>query len=138
MNPWEALEKKSVTDNIPIRGIVELTYQCNFSCVFCYLGDKRQEQQRLTLEQCETVFDRLRAAGALVLTFTVFVQPLSMTINREVIAEEIVRTLVGSLGLLAGVPLTSLIAAWFARGGSDGDLSDAAPDQEAREVDARD
>jgi uncharacterized membrane protein len=38
-----------------------------------------------------------------------------MTFNREIIAEEIVRTLVGSLGLLAAVPLTSLIAALVAR-----------------------
>jgi uncharacterized membrane protein len=38
-----------------------------------------------------------------------------MTRNQEIIAEEIVRTLVGSLGLLAGVPLTSLIAALVAQ-----------------------
>jgi len=38
-----------------------------------------------------------------------------MTLNREIIAEEIVRTLVGSLGLLAGVPFTSFIAAQAAQ-----------------------
>jgi uncharacterized membrane protein len=49
-------------------------------------------------------------------------EPLGMTINRGIIAEEIVRTLVGSVGLLAGVPLTSLIAALVAqrRGGGTG------------------
>lgn len=51
----------------------------------------------------------------LLLLFSVYTEPLSMTLNREMIAEEIVRTLVGSLGLLAGVPLTTLIAAWVAR-----------------------
>jgi uncharacterized membrane protein len=45
----------------------------------------------------------------------VYTEPWGMTLNREIIAEEIVRTLVGSLGLLAGVPLTSLIAALVAR-----------------------
>jgi uncharacterized membrane protein len=55
------------------------------------------------------------AALPLVLMFTVFAEPLGFTINREIIAEEIVRTLVGSLGLLAGVPLTSVIAAYAAR-----------------------
>ena len=55
------------------------------------------------------------AALPLVLLFTVFAEPLGFTINREIIAEEIVRTLVGSLGLLAGVPLTSVIAAYAAR-----------------------
>jgi len=36
-------------------------------------------------------------------------------VNFAIIAEEIVRTLVGSLGLIAAVPLTTLIAIWFAR-----------------------
>lgn len=35
-------------------------------------------------------------------------------LNRESIATEIVRTLVGSIGLLAAVPLTTWIAAWMA------------------------
>ncbi|NIV30563.1 MAG: hypothetical protein GWN58_13995 [Anaerolineae bacterium] len=55
------------------------------------------------------------AALPLVLMFSVFAEPVGVTINREIIAEEIVRTLVGSLGLLAGVPLTSVIAAYAAR-----------------------
>lgn len=36
--------------------------------------------------------------------------PLGQTLNREFIAEEIVRTLVGSLGLILAVPVTSLLA----------------------------
>ncbi len=55
------------------------------------------------------------AALPFLLMFSVFAEPLATTLNREIIAEEIVRTIVGSLGLLAGVPLTSLIAAWIAR-----------------------
>ena len=55
------------------------------------------------------------AALPLVLMFSVFAEPVGVTINREIISEEIVRTLVGSLGLLAGVPLTSVIAAQAAR-----------------------
>jgi uncharacterized membrane protein len=51
------------------------------------------------------------AALPLLLLFSVNAAPWGMTFNREVVAEEIVRTLVGSLGLLAAVPLTSLIAA---------------------------
>lgn len=66
----------------------------------------------------------LGAALPYLLMFSVFTEPLGMTLNREIIAEEIVRTLVGSLGLLAGVPFTSLIAALAARrpGGRKGDL----------------
>lgn len=55
------------------------------------------------------------AALPLVLLFTVYAEPMGVTLNREIISEEIVRTLVGSLGLLAGVPLTSLIASIAAR-----------------------
>jgi uncharacterized membrane protein len=40
-------------------------------------------------------------------------QPLMQTLNYEVIAEEIVRTLVGSLGLVVAVPLTTLISCMF-------------------------
>ncbi len=57
------------------------------------------------------------AALPLVLLFSVYAESLGVTLNREIIAEEIVRTLVGSLGLLAGVPITSLIAALTARRG---------------------
>lgn len=41
--------------------------------------------------------------------------PLAQTLNREFIAEEIVRTLVGSLGLILAVPVTSLFAALVAQ-----------------------
>ena len=58
------------------------------------------------------------AALPLQLLFSVHTEPLGMTLNREIIAEEIVRTLVGSLGLLAGVPLTSMIAALVAQHGA--------------------
>ncbi len=56
----------------------------------------------------------------LLLLLSVYAEPLGTTLNREIIAEEIVRTLVGSLGLLAGVPLTTLIAALVARRTSPG------------------
>jgi uncharacterized membrane protein len=55
------------------------------------------------------------AALPLVLLISTSAEPLGMMLNRQIIAEEIVRTLVGSLGLLAGVPLTSLLAATAAR-----------------------
>jgi len=41
-------------------------------------------------------------------------ESLLLTINREMIAIEIVRTLVGSIGLLAAVPLTTLLASFLA------------------------
>lgn len=54
------------------------------------------------------------AALPLLILFTLYQEPWYLTINRELIAEEIVRTLVGSLGLMLAVPLTSAIASWAA------------------------
>ena len=54
------------------------------------------------------------AALPLLLLFYLYPEPWYLTINRELIAEEIVRTLVGSVGLMLAVPLTSIIAAWAA------------------------
>lgn len=39
--------------------------------------------------------------------------PLWLTINSEQIAEEIVRTMVGSIGIVLAVPITTLLAAWI-------------------------
>ena len=56
----------------------------------------------------------LAYAGAslpLLLLFTVARRPLDAVLNSEVVAEEIVRTLVGSIGLVASVPVTTALAA---------------------------
>ena len=56
----------------------------------------------------------LAYAGAglpLVLLFAVSDQSLAMVANSELIAVEIVRTLCGSLGLVAAVPVTTVLAA---------------------------
>lgn len=44
-------------------------------------------------------------------------QPWSGAASAETVAEEIVRTLVGSIGLAAAVPITTALAAFFASGG---------------------
>jgi uncharacterized membrane protein len=49
---------------------------------------------------------------------------LTQTLNREFIAEEIVRTLVGSLGIIMAVPTTSLIAALIAQRHVTGEVPD--------------
>jgi uncharacterized membrane protein len=60
----------------------------------------------------------LAYAGAslpLFLLLTLYQEPLLPTLNRELFVAEIVRTLVGSLGLMLAVPLTSLIASSLAK-----------------------
>ncbi|MFE6764297.1 YibE/F family protein [Streptomyces sp. NPDC057689] len=51
------------------------------------------------------------AALPLLLLFTVAQSSVGMVANSELVAEEIVRTLVGSIGLVASVPVTTALAA---------------------------
>jgi uncharacterized membrane protein len=67
----------------------------------------------------------LAYAGAslpLLLLIALYQEPLLPTLNRELFVVEILRTLVGSLGLMLAVPLTSLIA---------GDLATRAPSDQS-------
>lgn len=50
----------------------------------------------------------------MLLLFTLSGQQLSVLFNLEFVAEEVVRMLVGSLGLMAAVPLTTAISCWLA------------------------
>jgi hypothetical protein len=66
----------------------------------------------------------LAYAGAsmpLLLLFAVSDQPLEMVANSELIAVEIVRTLCGSIGLVAAVPITTALAAAVLRPRGNGD-----------------
>jgi uncharacterized membrane protein len=42
---------------------------------------------------------------------------LARALNLELVASEVVHTLVGSIGLILGVPITTGLAAWWFRGG---------------------
>jgi len=53
------------------------------------------------------------AALPLLLIFINNPRPFSEIINYEIIADEIVRTLVGSIGLILAVPITTLLATFF-------------------------
>lgn len=47
------------------------------------------------------------------LLFTVYERPWWVIMNTEAIAEEVIRTLVGSVALMAAVPITTLLAAYW-------------------------
>ncbi len=55
------------------------------------------------------------AAMPLMMVFSIYQEPILRRLSREPIAEEIVRTLAGSMGLVMAVPITSLIASLLAR-----------------------
>jgi uncharacterized membrane protein len=54
------------------------------------------------------------AALPLLLTFALSGRTLSEILTAQEVAQEIVRTLVGSIGLVAAVPITTALAAWVA------------------------
>jgi len=56
------------------------------------------------------------ASLPLFLLLSLYQEPLGFVLNRELLVQEIIRTLVGSLGLMMAVPVTSLIASWMAKG----------------------
>jgi uncharacterized membrane protein len=58
------------------------------------------------------------ASLPLLVLFSISSRPLGSVISSEVVAEEIVRTLVGSIGLVASVPITTALAAMVVSGGS--------------------
>jgi uncharacterized membrane protein len=61
----------------------------------------------------------LAYAGAslpLLILFSLSSRPLGELITTEIVAEEIVRTLVGSIGLVASVPITTFLAATVVKG----------------------
>jgi uncharacterized membrane protein len=58
----------------------------------------------------------LGASLPLIVLFTVSQQPTGLILNGELVAIEIVRTLVGSLGIVVAVPFTTLIAVWLTAG----------------------
>ena len=73
----------------------------------------------------------LAYAGAslpLILLFAVADQPLDMIANSELIAVEIVRTLCGSIGLVAAVPITTVLAAVVLRPADEHDDARPAPE----------
>ncbi len=55
------------------------------------------------------------ASLPLFLLLMIYQEPLGFTLNREVLVEEIVRTLVGGIGLMLTGPITSLIACWMVK-----------------------
>ena len=58
------------------------------------------------------------AALPLLLLFTLSEQPFGIVVNSEVVALEIVRTLVGSIGLVAAVPFTTWLSSRVVKGQS--------------------
>ena len=60
------------------------------------------------------VFAYLGAALPLLVLLALQIESVGLSVNEEIVAVEVVRTLVGSIGILLAVPITTAIAAWLA------------------------
>jgi uncharacterized membrane protein len=59
------------------------------------------------------VFAYLGAALPLLVLLALQIESVGLSVNEEIVAVEIVRTLVGSIGILLAVPITTAIACWL-------------------------
>lgn len=85
--PWTALFKHSM-----VIGVDHIASMVN-SLLLAYVG----------------------ASLPLFLLLILYQEPLGFSLNREVFVQEIVRTLVGGIGLVLTAPVTSLIACWMVK-----------------------
>jgi uncharacterized membrane protein len=73
------------------------------------------------------VFAYAGAALPLLILFDLYPQPWSVTLTSSALAEEVIRTLVGSIALVLAVPVTTVVGAFFATAAST--AAGAAPER---------
>jgi len=66
---WVPLKRRAVAIAQPLSAILELTYGCNWRCVFCY-NPRHHDPRGLTGAEWIAVLDDLRALGTLTVTLT--------------------------------------------------------------------
>jgi len=66
---WMDLKQRALARAQPLSAHLELTYRCNWRCVFCY-NPRRFDHRPLDAQEWTTVLDDLRALGTLALTLT--------------------------------------------------------------------
>lgn len=64
-----AMKRRALERAQPLNVHLELTYRCNWRCVFCY-NPRHSDRQRLSGEEWISLLDDLRALGTLTVTLT--------------------------------------------------------------------
>ncbi len=64
-----AFKQRALALSVPLSAHLELTYACNWRCVFCY-NPRHSDRRRLTVDEWRVVLDDLRALGTLTVTLT--------------------------------------------------------------------
>jgi uncharacterized membrane protein len=81
------------------------------------------------------VFAYAGAALPLLLLFEVYTRPAGVTLTSTVVAEEVIRTMVGAIALVLAVPVTTAVGAFFAT--AAGTAAGAAPERRLSTLRAR-
>jgi radical SAM protein with 4Fe4S-binding SPASM domain len=55
---------------IPFQADIEIIATCNFKCVHCYIAPCAEREDVMSLKQAEIIFDKLRAAGTVMVLLT--------------------------------------------------------------------
>jgi pyruvate-formate lyase-activating enzyme len=63
------MKRRALERAQPLSAYLEITYACNWRCVFCY-NPRHHDRRRLSLAEWEEVLDDLRALGTLNVTIT--------------------------------------------------------------------
>src|SRR5438874_10110152 len=67
--PWLRAKQHALANAQPLNVHLELTYRCNWRCVFCY-NPRHSDRARLSLDEWRDVLDDLRTLGTLTITLT--------------------------------------------------------------------
>jgi len=57
-------------ERVPLQADIEIIATCNFNCVHCYIAPCAEREDVMSLEQAELIFDKLKAAGTLMVLLT--------------------------------------------------------------------
>ena len=110
--PSARLKQAALRRAQPLSASLELTYRCNWRCVFCY-NPRRHDRQALSVAEWSTVLDDLRALGTLYVALTggePLVHPGFLAIARAV-RERAFALRILTNGALVTAPLAGEIAA---------------------------
>jgi len=66
----ERMIERARRERIPIQADIEIIATCNFKCVHCYIAPCAEREDVMSLEQANSVFDKLQAAGTQMVLLT--------------------------------------------------------------------
>lgn len=68
-NFYQEIDAQARQGKIPSRALFELTYNCNFRCIHCYISPNKKKKE-LTTKQVFSILSQLRDAGCFHIGFT--------------------------------------------------------------------